>query len=182
MHRHLPQLSFTAAAVAATLALAACGGSGTDSGADSSTSSPATPAGSGKTVTVQRVDGIGSVLVGSTGKALYTPDQEADGKVRCTGACASDWQPLSVDSGSPSADAGAGKLAVIRRPDGTKQVTAGGKPLYTFVQDAPGQVTGDGFSDDFEGRHFTWHAVLAGGESSSGSSTTGSGSREGNGY
>jgi predicted lipoprotein with Yx(FWY)xxD motif len=169
MHRHSPHhLMMGAAAVAATLALAACGGDDATTGASSA---PPASAGSAKTVAVQRLDGVGSVLVDSGGKALYTPDEEADGKVRCTGACASDWQPLTSDSQSPSADAAAGKLDVIKRPDGTRQVTADGKPLYTFVEDAPGEVTGDGFSDDFEGQHFTWHAVLAGGESSSGSSS-----------
>jgi predicted lipoprotein with Yx(FWY)xxD motif len=173
MHRHSPhQLMATAAAVVATLALAACGGDDATTGA----SSPPASAGSGKTVTVQRVDGVGSVLVDAGGKALYSPDEEGDGKVRCTGACTSDWQPLTSDSGSPSADAAAGKLDVIERPDGTRQVTAEGKPLYTFVEDSPGEVTGDGFADDFEGQHFTWHAVLAGGQPSSGSS---SGSRDG---
>jgi predicted lipoprotein with Yx(FWY)xxD motif len=168
MHHHAPhRLMITAATVAATLALAACGG---DEATTSAPSPASASAGSGKTVGVQRVDGVGSVLVDSTGKALYTPDEEADGKVRCTGACTSDWQPLTSASGSPSADAAAGKLDVIARPDGTRQVTAGGKPLYTFVEDSPGEVTGDGFSDDFEGQRFTWHAVLAGGESSSGSS------------
>jgi predicted lipoprotein with Yx(FWY)xxD motif len=169
MHRHSPrQLMITAAAVAATLTLAACGGDDATTGASSP---PPASAGSGKTVAVQRVDGVGSVLVDSGGKALYTPDEEADGKVRCTGSCTSDWQPLTSASGSPSADAAAGELDVIERPDGTRQVTAEGKPLYTFVEDSPGEVTGDGFSDDFEGQRFTWHAVLAGGGSSSASSS-----------
>jgi predicted lipoprotein with Yx(FWY)xxD motif len=179
MRRHLSRLISTTAAAAAMIALAACGGGDATS---STTSSPAANARSAQTVAVQRVDGIGSVLVDSSGKALYSPDEEADGTVRCIGACTSDWQPLTAGSASPTAPAGVGKLDVVERPDGTKQVATDGKPLYTFVQDPPGQVTGDGFSDDFEGRRFTWHAVLAGGVSSSGPSTTGSGSRDGDGY
>ena len=66
----------------AALLLAACGGDDATTGASSP---PPASAGSGKTVAVQRVDGVGSVLVDSGGKALYTPDEEADGKVRCTG-------------------------------------------------------------------------------------------------
>jgi predicted lipoprotein with Yx(FWY)xxD motif len=169
------------AALAATLAIAACGGGGDDSSS--------TPAGSGSpsTVAVQRVDGVGSVLVDPTGKALYTPDEEADGKVRCTGGCTDIWQPLlAPDSGAPMADGDAGALDVIARPDGTRQVTAGGKPLYTFSEDGPGEVTGDGFKDAFDGRDFTWHAVLAGGEVSSGSGASGSnddaGTSRGNDY
>jgi predicted lipoprotein with Yx(FWY)xxD motif len=165
MRRFLPHpLLAAGAAAAATLALAACGGG--DDGASSARTATSTSA-----VTVQRVDGVGSVLVDATGKALYTPDEEADGKVRCTGGCTSIWQPLvAPDSGAPKAADGAASLDVIARPDGMRQVTADGKPLYTFSEDAPGKVTGDGFADDFAGRHFTWHAVLAGGRASSGSS------------
>jgi hypothetical protein len=67
-------------------------------------------------------------------------------------------------------------LAVIDRPDGSKQLAVAGKPLYTFSQDSPGKVTGDGVSDDFSGQHFTWHAVLADGTTSAASAaSTGSG-------
>jgi predicted lipoprotein with Yx(FWY)xxD motif len=163
MRPSLPRFLLVAgAAAAATMALAACGG-GDDGGASSTTTATSTGA-----VSVQRVDGIGSVLVDAAGKALYTPDQEADGQVRCTGACASIWQPaMAPASGAPK---GAPTLDVIVRPDGKRQLSAGRKPLYTFSEDPPGKVTGNGFSDDFAGRHFTWHAVLAGGGASSGSS------------
>jgi predicted lipoprotein with Yx(FWY)xxD motif len=146
-------------AVAASVALAACGGSDGDGSPDSAASPGAT-----KTVAVKQVDGIGSVLVTAGDEALYSSDVEADGKVRCTGACTSFWEPLTVDSGAPTAGTGVGRLDVVKRPEGTNQVTANGKLLYTFSEDAPGKVEGDGFADDFEGRHFTWNAVLAGGK------------------
>jgi predicted lipoprotein with Yx(FWY)xxD motif len=151
-----------AAAVAASLVLAACGGGGS--------SSSSTPAATSTTVAVKSIGGVGDVLVDSAGKALYSSNVEAGGKVMCTGACTSFWKPLTVGSGNPTAAGGAGKLSVIKRPDGVRQVARDGKPLYTFAQDAPGKVQGNGFSDDFGGRHFTWTAVLAG--KSSGSSTT----------
>jgi predicted lipoprotein with Yx(FWY)xxD motif len=147
------------ATLAATLLLAACGGGGGGS------SDSATTGGATTTVAVKQVDGIGRVLVDANGKALYSSDVEADGEVRCTGACTSFWQPLTAGSGTPTAPASAGTLDVIARPDGTKQVTADGKPLYTFSEDAPDKVEGNGFTDDFDGRHFTWSAVLAGGRS-----------------
>jgi hypothetical protein len=56
-----------------------------------------------------------------------------------------------------------GRFGVVRRRDGTTQLTAGARPLYTFVEDSPGQVNGNGFQDQFGGRHFTWHAVLSSG-------------------
>jgi hypothetical protein len=64
------------------------------------------------------------------------------------------------------------------------QVTYNGKPLYTFSQDQPGQVTGDGFQDAFNGQQFTWHVVTAsnsGGASQSGGSSSGNASSSGGG-
>jgi predicted lipoprotein with Yx(FWY)xxD motif len=156
-------------ALAATLALAACGGGGNDSSGSS------TPAASGMTVAVKSIDGIGNVLVASDGNALYASDVEASGKVMCTtGACTAFWKPLTTDTAKPTASPDAGKVGVIKRPDGKMQVTAAGKLLYTFSEDSPGKVSGDGFSDDFDGQHFTWHTVLAGGKISSGGSSSGS--------
>jgi predicted lipoprotein with Yx(FWY)xxD motif len=152
-----------AATVAASLVLAACGGGGS--------SSSSTPAATSTTVAVKSISGVGDVLVDSAGKALYSSNVEAGGKVMCTGACTSFWKPLTV-SGTPTAAGGAGKLSVIKRPDGARQVALDGKPLYTFAQDAPGKVQGNGFSDDFGGEHFTWTAVLAGGKSSGSTTTT----------
>ena len=154
------------ATAAAALILAACGSSG--SGASSSTAS-----GSGAgTVALKQVGGVGDVLVDASGQALYSPDQEANGKVLCTGACTAFWTPLAAE-GMPTAAPGVAQLGVIDRPDGSQQVTANGKPLYTFAEDSPGQVKGNGFSDNFDSQHFTWHAVLALGATAS--STPGSG-------
>jgi predicted lipoprotein with Yx(FWY)xxD motif len=118
------------------------------------------------TVSVMAAGGLGNVLADSTGKALYTPDQEAGGTVRCVAACLSYWIPLAPGSGAPTSPAGGPTLRVITRPDGTKQVTAGGRPLYTFSLDSTGKVTGDGVADDFAGAHFTWHAVRSAGTTS----------------
>jgi predicted lipoprotein with Yx(FWY)xxD motif len=134
----------------AALIVAACGGS--ESPASSSRAAP--------TISVK-----GGVLVDAGGKALYTPDQERSGRVRCTGECLTFWEPLQPGSGTPTASKDVtGKLATITRGDGSKQVTLDGRPLYRFSEDpAPGQVTGDGFEDDFAGTHFTWRAVRTSG-------------------
>ena len=153
-----------ATAVAASLGLAACGGGGSSS---SSTMPPTST-----TVAVKPVSGVGNVLVDSAGKALYSSNVETGGKVLCTGACTSFWKPLTVGAATPTAAAGAGKVTVVKRPDGTRQAALDGKPLYTFVQDAPGKVKGNGFTDDFAGQHFIWTAVMAGGKSSGSTSTT----------
>jgi predicted lipoprotein with Yx(FWY)xxD motif len=164
------RLLLPGAALAASLALAACGGGGSDSSGSATTAGGAT-----MTVSAKSIDGIGNVLVDSAGKALYASDVEAGGKVMCTGTCTSFWKPLAVGSAKPTAAGDVGKLGVATRPDGSKQVTVDGKLLYTFSQDQPGKVDGNGFADDFAGRHFTWHAVLSGGgsaKSSGGGSST----------
>jgi predicted lipoprotein with Yx(FWY)xxD motif len=164
------RLLVPAAAVATTLVLAACGGGGGDNSSDSST-----PSSSGTAVSVKSIDGTGNVLVDSDGKALYASDVEANGKVMCTtDACTAFWKPLTTNTAKPTASPDAGKVGVVKRPDGEMQVTVAGKLLYTFSEDSPGKVSGDGFSDDFDGQHFTWHTMLAGGKISSGGSSSGS--------
>lgn len=146
-------------AIPAALTIAACG----------STSSAAGSATSSNTVSVRQLPGVGSVLVDHTGKALYANDLEAGGKLICdSAACNAFWRPLTLRAGKPTASAGAGKLGVITRPDGKRQVTANGKPLYTFSEDSSGKATGNGFTDDFGGHHFTWNVVHAGRTKASG--------------
>jgi predicted lipoprotein with Yx(FWY)xxD motif len=84
-----------------------------------------------------------AVLKDTSGMALYTPQGES----------ATNIPGAATLKGS----------TVITRPDGTKQLVVGGKPLYTFAQDSPGQVTGNGAQDAFAGKKFTWHAVQTGG-------------------
>ena len=79
-------------------------------------------------------DGRGFVLYGFT----------ADHKRRsvCTGACAAAWPPYIVKS-TPRAGRGVKKslLGTIRRPDGKRQVTYAGRPLYYYVGDRrPGVI------------------------------------------
>jgi predicted lipoprotein with Yx(FWY)xxD motif len=155
---------FTAAALAATLLIAACGSGSTNASAPAHDNA----------IDVRHIAGVGDVLVDATGHALYTPDQEANGKIRCVGKCVSFWVPLAAGTKPMAAD-GAGNVALITRPDQTKQVTVDGKPAYSFSEDTPGKVTGNGFKDSFGGQNFTWHVLLAGGGKSDAASTSGGG-------
>jgi predicted lipoprotein with Yx(FWY)xxD motif len=148
-------------ALVAVLALAACGGNGYDS-SDSSRSPAAQSGDDTATVSAEELGNSGRVLVDSAGRALYAADEEADSSVVCTGDCAAFWIPLTIDGGAPSGNSLPSELGVVERGDGTRQVTFAGKRLYTFVQDEPGEVTGDGFSDAFDGQQFTWHVVSVG--------------------
>jgi predicted lipoprotein with Yx(FWY)xxD motif len=155
----MKRLMIALAVVVAALALAACGGAGYGS----SDSSPAAKSGDDTvTLSAEERGDSGRVLVDSAGKALYAPDEEADSSVVCTGACTSFWIPLTIDGGAPSGNSLPGELGVVERGDGTRQVTFDGKRLYSFVEDEPGEVTGDGLSDAFDGQQFTWHVVSVG--------------------
>jgi predicted lipoprotein with Yx(FWY)xxD motif len=171
------------------LGLAACGGS---SNSDSSTASQASSSGSsngsngGQTVATKSVSGAGNVLVDSSGKVLYTNDMDTASKVACTDQCLTEWVPLAAPAGGqPSSTDSAvqAKLGMLKRPDGSSQVTFGGLPLYTFVEDSPGQATGNGFRDSFGGTNFLWTAASVSGKSSgSGASTTSTSSSSGGAY
>ena len=168
--------SLVALAAAVILLVSACGGSG-DSNAGGSTSS------AGPTVASESVDGVGQVLVDAKGAALYAADQEAGGMVLCTDSCTSIWEPLTVSGGKPTAGDGLdGKLGVMTRPDGSRQVTFDGRLLYRFLEDPDtGTVTGNGFADTFDGRAFTWHVATPTGISTSDANSSSS-SDDGYGY
>jgi predicted lipoprotein with Yx(FWY)xxD motif len=147
------------AALALGLGVVACGD---DSDEDDSTqaANSSTPA----AVSVESIDGFGDVLVDSDGAVLYTADQEMDGTVRCTQSCAEIWLPLALPrGGEPSgSDDVSSALGVTERPDGERQVTFEGQPLYRFADDGgPGQVTGDGLADTFDGERFSWRVATA---------------------
>jgi predicted lipoprotein with Yx(FWY)xxD motif len=166
----------------AAVVLAACGGGNSSSGSGSSgagTGSASTMATSGGVVSVKSVDNS-DVLTNSQGKTLYTADVEKSGRIMCTGQCTTFWMP--ADGSAAKAKTAAAdlnlKVGVVKRPDGTDQLTLGGKPLYSFTQEGAGKLTGNGFMDAFNGTQFTWSAAAPTG---SVQATSGSGSSSGGG-
>ncbi|MGH2948823.1 MAG: COG4315 family predicted lipoprotein [Solirubrobacteraceae bacterium] len=141
--------------VVGLLAPAGCGGSDTEEGA---------AAGGAETVDVREIEGVGSVLVDASGSVLYTAEQEADGRIRCVDGCLALWLPLTAPPDGPpvAGDGVAGALSVVERDDGTRQVTYDGAPVYRFSEDGPGEATGDGLEDSFDGQRFTWRAITIG--------------------
>jgi predicted lipoprotein with Yx(FWY)xxD motif len=167
-------------AIAASVALAACGDDESDSGSTAAGSTTGTVAGA-DTISVQSVGGL-DALVDAEGNALYFNDQDTASKIACTAECASIWVPVTTESGQPSSDDSSveAKLGAVMTPDGNSQLTFEGKPLYTFTEDTPGQVTGNGFTDSFAGVTFTWTAAMAtGSQQASGATTTETGTTEG---
>jgi predicted lipoprotein with Yx(FWY)xxD motif len=139
------------------LAFAACGDSDDDDGGDSEAAAADTGA-----LQVASVDGT-DVLADADGRTLYTADVEQGGEILCTGACESFWEPaLGSDADAQAAaDELGADVGVVMRPGGDEQLALDGAPLYSFTEEGPGELTGDGFTDDFQGTTFTWEAAVA---------------------
>jgi predicted lipoprotein with Yx(FWY)xxD motif len=98
---------------------------------------------------------LGTVVMTDAGVALYRFDNDSAEPPRsnCSGGCATAWPPLMVDQEIAIAGVDSSLLGVIYRPEGGKQLTLGGWPLYRFAGDQqPGDLKGEGVDG-------IWHAV-----------------------
>jgi predicted lipoprotein with Yx(FWY)xxD motif len=147
---------------AMALVVAACGSSGSSSASSSSPAAPASStapptSASSSALMTATINGT-KVVTNSRGLTLYwfVPDTSTTSK--CTGSCATYWPPVK---GPATAGAGVtGTLGTITRPDGTKQATYDGHPLYTYVGDSkPGQANGNNIN--LNGG--VWHEMAASG-------------------
>jgi predicted lipoprotein with Yx(FWY)xxD motif len=169
--RHLLKLSIPA--IAASLLLAACGSSSssdTTSSAASTQPAAQTSSSSSGAIVKTASNSLGTILVNSQGMTLYHLSGEVNGKFICTSsACLGVWHPLiASSSGTPSGEVGS--LSTVKRPEGTKQVTYNGTPLYTFAQDKqPGETNGQGIKDVG-----TWSVVTTSSSSTPAASTSSS--------
>jgi predicted lipoprotein with Yx(FWY)xxD motif len=143
-----------AAAVSAALLVAGCGSSSTSStsaaapAATQATTAATTTAAATPGVTVSTKHGkLGTILAaGPKRLTVYLFESDKGSKSTCTGECASDWPPVTT-TGSPTAGGGAvdADLGTITRPEGMKQVTYKGHPLYFFEEDKDnGDTNGQG--------------------------------------
>jgi len=145
------------AGLAAAFVIAACSSSSgsTSSGGAASSATPASsaPAAGSSALKTAKIGGA-TVVTNAKGFTLYwfVPDTATTSK--CNGSCATFWPPVT---GPATAGAGVtGKLATIKRADGSAQATYNGHPLYTYVGDhAPGQATGNGLNVNGG----VWHEV-----------------------
>lgn len=169
-------------AIAAALALAGCGsgGDGSGYGNDNSNgggetspgssetrygSSPAggSPAATGSAiVSVGSVPKLGRILVDSKGFTLYDFHKDKGAKSACYGDCAAVWPPLLTEGKpQPSNGAAAAKLGIVKRNDGTAQVTYAGHPLYTYTADSK---PGDAKGNDIDAFGAEWYALEPSGQ------------------
>ena len=107
------------------------------------------------------------MLTNARGFTLYWFVPDTSTKSNCNGSCASYWPPVP---GPATAGAGVtGKLATIKRSDGSTQATYDGHPLYTYVADtAPGQAKGNGLN--LSGG--VWHEMTVSGAAAPASSSS----------
>ncbi|WP_033261912.1 lipoprotein [Amycolatopsis vancoresmycina] len=127
------------------------------------------PAGRARLIT-STVDGLGEVLADGEGHTLYqyAKDSAEPSKATCAGPCAVTWPPLVSDAPALVAGVDGGLVGQVTRPDGTKQVTVGGRPVYRYAKDTgPGVALGRNVSAD-------WTAVTpAGKQAAAGPATVG---------
>ena len=131
--------------VAAALLIAGCGG-----GSGGSSIAPASkPLRSGSAlVNSSTTASLGDILVGPNGHTLYVFLKDTGPKSSCSGACASDWPPLTTTGKLTTAGGvSTSALKTERRSDGTMQVTFDGHPLYYYAGDQkPGATAGQGLN------------------------------------
>jgi predicted lipoprotein with Yx(FWY)xxD motif len=87
-----------------------------------------------------------TILVNAKGLPLYYYQADSAKKSLVTGELARLWPALV--SAKPTATGAQGRLASLKEANG-QQVAYNGHFLYTFVDDTPGHVTGQGVSNFF---------------------------------
>jgi predicted lipoprotein with Yx(FWY)xxD motif len=168
MKKHL-SIGLSAFAVAALLSGCAGGGGGTTTAPSSAaaTSAPASsapassmsaPAAASELKVAESK--VGQIVVDGKGMSVYyyTKDTKDSGTSACTGGCLTAWPPVTTTSATPSVEGVMGTLGTITTPDGKKQVTINGMPIYYYAKDkAAGDITGQGVNS-------VWYLVAPSGE------------------
>jgi predicted lipoprotein with Yx(FWY)xxD motif len=168
MKKHL-SIGLSAFAVAALLSGCGGGGGGTTTAPSSAaaTSAPtssapassmSTPAAASELKVAESK--VGQIVVDGKGMSVYyyTKDTKDSGTSACTGGCLTAWPPVTTTSTTPSVEGVMGTLGTIATPDGKKQVTINGMPIYYYAKDkAAGDITGQGVNS-------VWYLVAPSGE------------------
>ncbi|MGJ3191998.1 hypothetical protein [Paenarthrobacter sp. FR1] len=162
-------VGFGALVLAATLA--GCGGSpATNSSAAPTTTTPSVAASTAAGAEMKVASSsAGQIAVDSKGMSLYffTKDVKDSGTSACVDACLDAWPIFTTTSDAPAVEGVTGTVGTIASPDGKKQVTLNGLPLYYYAKDkAPGDVTGQGVGG-------VWYLVSPSGEMIKGAAASG---------
>src|SRR4051812_27710141 len=90
--------------------------------------------------------GLGQVVVDSGFRLLYRSDRDSADPPTSTcvdPSCTGQWEPLLLDGGGTAVGHGVdpAQLGAVTRPDGSRQVTLGGWPLYRHAGESGGLGT-----------------------------------------
>jgi predicted lipoprotein with Yx(FWY)xxD motif len=101
------------------------------------------------------------LAAGPSKRTVYLFEGDKGSGSSCSGECASVWPPVT-STGAPVASAGAvaADLGTITRPDGTKQVTYNGHPLYFYAKD--GDVS-DAYGQAIKAFGASWYVIAPSG-------------------
>ncbi|MFI6339094.1 hypothetical protein [Streptomyces sp. NPDC050535] len=113
-------------------------------------------------LSASRAGALDPVVVNGAGFTLYRFDKDTADPSRsnCDGDCATTWPPVLISPGGRIFIDGVDKsdVGVVKRTDGTLQVTLGGWPVYRFSKDLkPGDTNGQGVGG-------TWFGVTPDGQ------------------
>lgn len=131
----------------AALLLTACGSS-TSAAAPATVPAAMTPSPISDSAAVLKTEStsLGTILSDTHGRTVYMFTADSPGHSACTGTCLTYWPIVAAPAMLPATLPGVtAKLGVLDRPDGTKQLTVAGWPVYTFSGDTTsGAATGQG--------------------------------------
>ena len=105
----------------------------------------------GATLTLVSQGPKGPYVGDGSGATLYYLEGDRDGS-KCVGSCLVAWPPVAMGATQPNGGPGlqGAMIATISRPDGSRQATYAGHPLYRYAADAgAGNTKGDGVTDRF---------------------------------
>jgi predicted lipoprotein with Yx(FWY)xxD motif len=138
-------------AASGTSSSTSSGGYGYARSTGSSTSTPGH-----EVVVTTKHSKLGTVLAaGPKHLTVYLFEADKGPHSRCSGACAAAWPPV-IGTPKAAGQVSAAKLGSITRPDGTKQVTYKGHPLYFFVKD---KDDGDSYGEAIKAFGAEWYVL-----------------------
>jgi len=92
---------------------------------------------------------LGTVLT-ADGQTVYLYTKDLPGQTRCYGQCAQDWPPVIVTRHPDTRGDLPGRLGIVKRDDGRRQLTYNDVPVYLYIEDSPRSVDANGQDVDHE--------------------------------
>jgi predicted lipoprotein with Yx(FWY)xxD motif len=162
-------------AVAATLGslallLAGCGGSSSGGGSATNTGAAGQPTSAigqfspGDTVFIVQRSALGYVMAMANGLVVYTyGNDKAGGQPTCTSSCASIWPAVTGIPMTNSGEKVPGQFGTVTLPNGAKQITYNGLPLYYLKSERPLSTAGNGKDGLWHVIHLSKSDIILGG-------------------